>query len=304
MTAISFGGRLVGDGCATYVTAELGYNWCVSASRDRNLAELDSLITHATVSGADCVKFQLRSAGPDGYYATKGDALDKPIDDPASPWRTRREFVEAREPTAEVLDYVDERCAALGIQWTASAWDLPSLALLASYTPPWVKVASASLTDHELLRAVGTLGRPVVMSTGMATFDDIDAASDSLGQVPLVLAHTTSSYPCPDDDVNLDALRSLRAFGVSLGATSIGYSGHEDGIALTFAAVVMGACWVERHFTMSRSHWHKDHRASLEPEGLRRLVRDIRRFERARGDGVKRVMPSEQPFLSLRRVAT
>lgn len=299
MAPIGFGGRLVGDGCATYVTAELGYNWCVSAHHGRNLDELDALISTAADCGADCVKLQIRSTGPDGYYATKGEALDKPIDDPSSPWRTRREFVEMREPTREVLDYVDERCSALGIQWTASAWDLPSLELLASYGPPWLKIASASLTDRPLLEAVRDRRIPVVMSTGMAQVHDIEAAYQVLRPLApeIVLAHTTSSYPCPDDDVNLRAMQSLRAWGCP-----VGYSGHEDGIALTLAAVVMGACWVERHFTMSRSHWHKDHRASLEPAGLRRLVRDIRRYERALGDGVKRVMPSERPFLSLRRV--
>lgn len=298
--SIDFGGRAVGFARPVYVVAELGYNWCVSADRARNLRELDALIDAAAAAGADCVKLQIRSLEPGGYYASKGDAIDAPIADPASPWRTRREFVEAREPTREVLEFVRDRCAARGIQWTASAWDLASLRLLAEFDPPWVKVASASIADHELLRAVRAIRRPVVLSTGMSTSDEISAALHSLGALypsAVVLSHTTSSYPCPDADVNLRALETLRGYMVP-----VGYSGHEDGIALTLAAVVMGACWVERHFTMSRSQWHKDHRASLEPGGLRRLVRDVRRYERALGDGVKRVMPSERPFLSLRRV--
>ena len=299
--SIDFGGRLVGPEHATYVVAELGYSWCITADHKRNLAELDALVDAAADAGADCVKVQIRSLDASGYYATKGELLDKPIDDPASPWRTRMQFVRMREPTREVLDRLDARCSARGIQWTASAWDLPSLDLLASYSPPWVKVASASLTDRALLGAVAALGLPVVMSTGMATTRDISGALEALGDLypgRVLLAHTTSSYPCPDDDVNLRALDTLRRYMVP-----VGYSGHEDGIALTFAAVVMGACWVERHFTLSRSHWHKDHRASLEPPGMTRLVRDVRRYERALGDGIKRVMPSEEPFLSLRRVS-
>ena len=300
MAIIDFGGRIVGDGCATYIVAELGYSWCISRDHERNLEELDKLITTSAEAGADCVKLQIRSLDPsDGYYATKGEILDKPIDDPASPWRTRREFVEAREPTAYLLDFVDARCAELSIHWTASPWDVPSADLLATYLPPWIKVASASITDHAVLRAASRTGRPVVLSTGMASYDEIGDAIDTLGGPSrLVLSHTTSSYPCPDSDVNLKAIERL--WGRY--CCPVGYSGHEDGIALTFAAVVMGACWVERHLTMSRSHWHKDHRASLEPDGLRRLVRDIRRYERALGNGEKRLMPSEQAFLSLRRV--
>ena len=299
---LDFSGRLVGPACATYVVAELGVNWCVSADHQRNLDELETLIRTAAEAGADAVKLQLKSLNAaDGYYASKGENLDKPIDDPASPWRTRRHFVEMREPTVEVLNFVDDRCAAHSIQWTASPWDVPSVELLASYSPAWIKLASASITDHDVLRAVAATGKPIVLSTGMATYAEISAALDTLGDAypsRLILAHTTSSYPCPDEDVNLAAMDRLRDF-----MCPVGYSGHEDGIALTFAAVVRGACWVERHCTTSRSHWHKDHRASLEPDGLRRLVRDIRRYERAVGDGVKRLMPSEAPFLSLRRVS-
>lgn len=299
MSTIDFGGRLVGDGCATYITAELGFQWCISNSHHRNLGELASLIEAAAECGADCVKLQLKSLDPsDGYYAAKGDALDKPIDDPASPWRTRREFVEMREPSAGVLEFVDQVCRESGIHWTASPWDVPSVDLLATFDVPWIKVASASITDHAVLRSVAATGKPVVLSTGMSTHEEIGAAIATLGDARVILSHTTSSYPCPDDDVNLCAIEGLwERYGLPTG-----YSGHEDGIALSLAAVVMGACWVERHCTLNRSHWHKDHRASLEPEGLRRLVRDIRRYERALGDGQKRVMPSEQAFLSLRRV--
>jgi N-acetylneuraminate synthase len=302
VTTLDFAGRLVGPACATYITAELGYNWCVSSNPRRNLDELERLISTAADSGADCVKLQLRSLNAaDGYYASKGENLDAPISDPSSPWKTRREFVEAREPDEATLEQLDRVCGANGVQWTASPWDVPSVELLSSWDPPWIKLASASITDHDVLRAVAATGKPIVLSTGMATYAEISTALDTLGDAypsRLILAHTTSSYPCPDEDVNLAAMDRLRDF-----MCPVGYSGHEDGIALTFAAVVRGACWVERHVTMSRSHWHKDHRASLEPDGLRRLVRDIRRYERAVGDGVKRLMPSEAPFLSLRRVS-
>jgi N-acetylneuraminate synthase len=300
MTTLDFGGRLVGDGQPAYIVAELGYNWAVSADPERNREELAALIRESAKAGADCVKLQLRDlATPAGYYASKGEALDKPIDDPRSPWRTRRAFVEAREPDREVLDFVAGEAAAHYIHWTASPWDVPSVRLLAEYAPPWVKVASASITDHDVLREVAGLGVPVVMSTGMCGWRDVVLGLNALGSVErVVLSHTTSSYPCPDEDVNLEALSVMRKM---LGLP-VGYSGHEAGIALTFAARVMGACWLERHFTLDRAHWHKDHAASLEPDGLRRLVRDVRRYENALGDGVKRVMPSEAAFLGLRRV--
>jgi N-acetylneuraminate synthase len=298
---IDFAGRLVGPACATYITAELGFNWCISDNHGRNMEELEKLVDVAASAGADCVKVQLKSLDTDGYYATKGENLDAPIGDPSSPWKTRRQFVEMREPDSIVLETLDGMCMRAGIQWTASPWDIPSVDLLSRFDPPWYKIASASITDHDVLRAVASTGKPIVLSTGMATYAEIGAALDTLCDAypsRLILAHTTSSYPCPDEDVNLAAMDRLRDF-----MCPVGYSGHEDGIALTFAAVVRGACWVERHCTMSRAAWHKDHRASLEPAGLQKLVRDIRRYERAVGDGVKRLMPSEQPFLSLRRVS-
>ena len=278
-----------------YVIAEIGPNWCVSRNVNDNFEELTRLVNVAHEAGADAVKVQLKSLN--GYYSREN--LDTPITDPRSPFATRREYVMAREPTAFILKLLSQVCREVGIRWGASPWDQPSVDLLGRFEVPWVKVASASLTDDALLRAVAAIGKPVILSTGMSTMDEVAHAIEVLGTDDLVLLSCTSTYPCDPDEINLRCIDTLRErFGVP-----VGYSGHETGLSPTFAAAVMGACVVERHITMDRSQWGPDHAASLEPEGLRRLVRDIRLFERARGDGVKRVWASEEAARKrLRRV--
>ena len=297
----SFGDIRIGRGFRCYLVAELGYNWCVSREHARNLEELRWLIGTAAEAGFDCVKLQLRSLEAGGYYATRGDSLDAAIPDPRSPWTRRGDYVKAREPDEEVLGFVSSVCAEHGIEWTASAWDVPSLTLLARHDVPWLKLASASLSDEEVTRAYARTGLPIVASTGMHSLDEVDAAVKILRQhgSDVMLAHTTSAYPCPDDDVNLAAMDTLAArYG-----GPVGYSGHELGIALSLAAVVRGAVWLERHFTRDRTQWHKDHAASLEADGLRRLARDVRRYERAIGDGERRVRACEYPYrVALRRM--
>jgi N-acetylneuraminate synthase len=297
----SFGDIRIGRGFRCYLVAELGYNWCVSREHARNLEELRWLIRTAAEAGFDCVKLQLRSLDAGGYYATRGDSLDAAIPDPRSPWTRRGDYVEAREPDEEVLAFVSSACAEHGIGWTASAWDVPSLTLLARRDVPWLKLASASLSDEEVTRAYARTGLPIVASTGMHSLDEVDAAVKILRQhgSDVLLAHTTSAYPCPDDDVNLAVMDTLAArYG-----GPVGYSGHELGIALSLAAVVRGAVWLERHFTRDRTQWHKDHAASLEADGLRRLARDVRRYERAVGDGERRVRACEYPYrVALRRL--
>lgn len=161
------------------------------------------------------------------------------------------------------------------------------------------KIASASVTDMELLDAVNRSGRPVILSTGMSTMEQIAEAVAALDAVPLALTHATSTYPCPPEQLNLRVMDTLRErFGVP-----VGYSGHETGLATTVAAVALGACIVERHITLDRAMWGTDHAASVEPGGLNRLVRDIRVIESALGDGVKRVYDSELPIAAkLRRL--
>ena len=180
----------------------------------------------------------------------------------------------------------------IGIAWFASPWDVPSVDFLERYEPACYKVASACLTDSSLLRHISSTKRPVILSTGMSTLEEIREAVLSLGQVPLILTHATSTYPCPPDELNLRVISQLSdEFGVP-----VGYSGHETGLQTTVAAVVVGATLVERHITLDRAMWGSDHAASVEPQGFQRLVRDIRTVELALGDGVKRIYESEIPI--------
>jgi N-acetylneuraminate synthase len=285
---VRIGDREVGPGHPVYVVAEIGINH----NGDVEIAK--QLIQLAASVGADAVKFQKRT--PD--IATPPDMRDTLRD---TPWgemtyldyRYRVEFGEAE------YEEIDRYCRELGIAWFASPWDVPSVDFLEKFDVVTHKVASASLTDVELLKALRDTGKPVIASTGMSTMDEIDAAVDVLGTERLVLLHATSTYPCPPEEANLRMINTLAGrFGVP-----IGYSGHERGLQVSIAAVAMGACMVERHVTLDRTMWGSDQAASLEPEGLRRLVRDVRNVELALGDGVKRVFPGEEaPRRRLRRV--
>jgi N-acetylneuraminate synthase len=194
---------------------------------------------------------------------------------------------------------IDEFCDTLGVKWTASCWDEASVDFLESFDPPFYKIASASLTDDSLLRHHRSTGRPVVLSTGLSTLEEIDHAVEILGTEDLVLLHCTSTYPASADELNLRAIQSMHLrYGVP-----VGYSGHEEELSTTVAAVALGACVIERHVTLDRTLWGSDQPASLEPEELARLVTDIRGVERAVGDGLKRVYDSELPIKAkLRRI--
>lgn len=194
---------------------------------------------------------------------------------------------------------ISRHCALRRIAWFGSPWDLPSVEFLERMDPPAHKIASACLTDDELLRAVRRTERTVILSTGMSTNEQIRHAVGVLGTERLVLCHTTSSYPAPAAELNLRMIRTLID---EFPDVAIGYSGHEIGLPTTVAAVALGACFVERHITLDRASWGSDQAASVEPTGLQRLVRDIRTVEAALGDGVKRVYDSELPVLrKLRR---
>jgi N-acetylneuraminate synthase len=155
------------------------------------------------------------------------------------------------------------------------------------------KIASACLTDDELLERVRQTQRTVILSTGMSTPDQIRHAVDVLGRERLIMCHTTSSYPAPADELNL---RMIHTLAYSYPDVPIGYSGHEIGLQTSIAAVALGACFVERHITLDRALWGSDQAASIEPAGVARLIRDIRVVESALGDGVKRVYDSELPI--------
>jgi sialic acid synthase SpsE len=243
----------------------------------------------------DAVKFQKRTP----EVCTPRDQWDLERD---TPWgrmtyieyRHRVEFGEAEYAR------IDQHCRELGIAWFASPWDVQSVAFLSGFDTPAYKVASASLTDDDLLRAMRGTGKTVILSTGMSTPDQIRHAVEVLGSSNIVLLHATSTYPAPAEQLNLRCIETLASEYPNV---PIGYSGHEVGLQTTICAVALGACMVERHITLDRAMWGSDQAASVEPEGMRRLVRDIRVIEASLGDGVKQVYDTELAAMKkLRRV--
>jgi len=194
-----------------------------------------------------------------------------------------------------------EHAANLGLHCFASPWDVRSVEFMEEAGAPVHKVASASVTDHELLRALAATGKPVILSTGMSTLAQIVAAVEVLGRGGRSRTYATSTYPLPPEEANLRMISTLRA---AYPGIPIGYSGHERGLQISLAAIALGATAVERHITLDRAMWGSDHAASLEPTGFEHLVRDIRVIEEAMGDGVKQVFPGElAPMAKLRRVS-
>jgi len=283
------GDRQVGPGEPVYVIGEIGIN------HNGELANAIALIDAAKAAGMDAVKFQKRTP----EICTPRDQWDIERD---TPWgrmtyidyRHRVEFGEAEYAA------IDDYCREQGIDWFASPWDVPSVEFLDRFNPPAHKIASASLTDDELLRAARASGRTVILSTGMSTPDQIRHAVEVLGSRNAVLLHANSTYPAPPEQLNLRVINSLMAEYPNV---PVGYSGHEVGLQSTLAAVALGACVIERHITLDRAMWGSDQSASVEPEGMRRLVRDIRVLEAALGDGIKQVYPGELAAMKkLRRV--
>ncbi len=286
---IRIGDRLVGDGHPTYIIAEIGINHNGSV----DIAKL--LIDAAVKAGVDAVKFQKRTP----EICTPRDQWDKMRE---TPWGYIR-YIDYRHKVEFGLDEyqeIDRYCKEKGITWFASVWDEPSVDFLEQFDPVAYKIPSAALTDHGLLRHVRATGRPIILSTGMSTMEQIRAAVDVVGTENLALMHATSTYPCEPEELNLRMIQTLKQ---EFPNVPIGYSGHEVGLVTTAVAVALGACMVERHITLDRAMWGSDQAASVEPGGLQKLVKYIRVTERALGDGVKRVYESEMPALrKLRRV--
>ncbi len=286
--AVRIGERLVGSGQPAYVVGEIGlnHNGDVQVAKD--------LIDAAIVAGCDAVKFQKRT--PELCVPVEQRHLVR-----ETPWglMTYMEYREKVELGQEAYAEIDRYCTQRGIVWYASCWDEASVDFMEQFRPPCHKIASACLTDDDLLRHHRQYGRPIILSTGMSTLEQIDHAVEVLGKDDLIILHCTSTYPARNDEINLRCVRALRdRYGVP-----VGYSGHEVGLQVTLAAVAIGACCVERHITLDRTMWGSDHAASVEPHGLIRLVRDIRVIEQAMGDGRKVVWDSEKPLIEkLRRV--
>jgi N-acetylneuraminate synthase len=284
---IKIGTKTVGYGHPCYVIAEIGINH----NGDIDLAK--RLISIAVAAGCDAVKFQKRTV----EIVYSAEELAKPRESPFG--TTNGDLKHALEFDHKDFLEIDQYCRAVKIPWFASCWDEPSVDFINRFDVPCFKIASASLTDDNLLRYTRAAGKPILLSTGMSTLEEIDHAVEVLGKDNLVILHACSTYPAYYEELNLQAIRTLAARY----AVPVGYSGHESGLPSSVAAVALGACIVERHITTDRAMWGSDQAASLEPNGITKLVSYIRVTERAMGDGVKRVLEREQPILKkLRRV--
>jgi N-acetylneuraminate synthase len=275
---IKIGKKLVGEEQPVYIVGEIGLNH----NGDVEIAK--KLIDLSVIAGCDAVKFQKRTPElcvPDELREVKRE----------TPWgiMTYMEYRNRVEFGDKEYSKIDRYCKEKGIDWFASCWDKPSVDFIEKYNPVCYKIASASITDHELVKHINAKNRPILLSTGMSTMEEIRDSVSYVDRSRLLICHTTSSYPCKTEDINLTMIRTLvKEFDVP-----IGYSGHEIGLQITLAAVALGACLVERHITLDRAMWGSDQAASVETGGLIRLVRDIRIIEKAKGDGMKKVYEAE-----------
>ena len=285
---LKMGDRYVGDGYPTYLVAEIGIN------HNGDLEIAKRMIKAAKDAGVDAVKFQKRTPELCVPPEQRGQMRE-------TPWGyiTYLEYRYKTEFGEQEYAEIDRYCREIGIPWFASVWDEPSVDFMEAYNPMSYKIPSASLTDHPLLRKLVSTGRPMILSTGMSTMDEIRAAVNVLGTERLLITHATSTYPCDPEELNLRMITTLR----ETFPCPVGYSGHEVGLVPSVVAVSLGACMVERHITLDRAMWGSDQAASVEPGGFERLVRYIRVTEASLGDGVKKVYESELSSLKkLRRV--
>jgi len=287
VSTVKIGNKLVGQGHPVYIIAEIGLNH----NGDIDIAK--KLIDVAVSTGCDAVKFQKRTP----ELCVPLDQRNIPRD---TPWG-RMTYMDYRykvEFGEKEYSEIDSYCKMNGIDWYASCWDEGAIEFMEKFNPVAYKIASASITDDELMILHKNTGRPIIMSTGMSSMDQIRNAVSLFDINNLVLAHATSSYPCKPEELNLKMINTLqKEFNIP-----VGYSGHEVGLQTTFAAVALGACLVERHITLDRTMWGSDQAASVEPQGFQRLVRDIRIIESSLGDGIKKVYDSELPIIAkLRR---
>lgn len=285
---VKIAGRPIGDGHPVYIVAEIGVN------HNGDLEIAKKMIDAAVHAGVDAVKFQKRTP----EVSTPPEQQKQMRD---TPWGYMTYLEYRRKVEFGEAEYreIDRYCKKRNIPWFASVWDEPSVDFLEQFHMPAYKIPSAALTDHNLLRHLRKTGKPLILSTGMSTIEQIKVAVEVLGTEDLVITHATSTYPCDSAELNLRMIGTLR----ETFPCPIGYSGHEVGLVTSVVAVALGACMVERHLTLDRSMWGSDQSASVEPGGFERLVKYIRVTEAALGDGVKKVYESEMPSLNkLRRV--
>ena len=284
---VNIGGIAVGEGHPCFIAAEIGIN------HNGDLGIAKKLIDATGLVGCNAVKFQKRTI--EVVYTP--EELARPRQSPFG--TTNGDLKRGLEFGYEQYAEIDRYCREKGMLWFASCWDEGAVDFIEQFDPPCYKIASACLTDDNLLRHLRSYGRPSVLSTGMSTLEQIDHAVEVLGTDDLILLHSTSIYPAQPGELNLRTIHTLQErYGVP-----VGYSGHEVGLAPSLAAAALGACMVERHVTLDRAMWGSDQAASVEPQGITRLVKDIRAIELALGDGDKRVLPGEIPVMQkLRRV--
>jgi len=265
-----------------FIVAEIGIN------HNGDISICKELIDVAVTAGCNAVKFQKRDI--DLVYTQ--EFLDSPRE---SPWGvTQRSQKEGLEFNKEQYIDISEYCSSKGIEWFASAWDTNSQNFLRQFNCKFNKIASAMIVDDSLLRMVAEEGKHTFISTGMSTYKDIDKAVEifNIAGCPFELMHTISTYPMRDEDANLNLINSLR----NRYECDIGYSGHEVGLAISYAAAAMGISSLERHITLDRAMYGSDQSASVEPNGLNQLVGGVRAIEKAMGDGEKRLIGSEVPI--------
>ena len=267
---------------SVFIVAEVGINH----NGDMDICR--KLIDVAVDSGCNAVKFQKR----DINQVYTQDFLDSPRE---SPWGdTQRAQKEGLEFSEQQYKDIASYCKSKDIDWFASAWDVSSQGFLRHFDLKFNKIASAMIVHHELLQMVAEEGKHTFISTGMSTHEDINAAVDIFrnANCPFELMHTISTYPMSDEDANLRLIETLR----ERYKCNVGYSGHESGLAISYAAAAMGITSLERHITLDRAMYGSDQAASIEPAALKQLVGAVRKIEVAMGDGVKKILDKEKPI--------
>lgn len=284
---VKIGNKTVGEGYPCFIIAEIGINHNGSIELAKQMIDI------AVTTGCDAVKFQKRTV--DVVYTKEELAKERK----SVFGNTNGDLKRGLEFNQEQYAEIDRYCKQKGIIWFASCWDEQAVDFIDKFNPPCYKIASASITDDNLLRYTKSKGKPILMSTGMSTMEEIRHAVSIVGEDNLILFHCTSTYPTDANEANLLVIQTLK----NEFACPIGYSGHERGLTPSILAVALGACAVERHITVDRTNWGSDQAASLEMAGLYHMVRDIRQTPELMGDGVKVVYNSEKPIIEkLRRI--
>lgn len=285
--SVKIANRTIGDGFPCFITAEIGINHNGSVSLAKKLIDM------AVSVGCDAVKFQKRTI--DVVYTKEELAKERQ----SVFGNTNGDLKRGLEFGFEQYKEIDEYCKEKNIIWYASCWDEQSVDFIEQFNPPCYKIASASLTDDNLLKYTRKTGKPIFLATGMSTPEQIEHAVDVLGEDNLIIYHCTSTYPTELNEINLNVITTLR----EKYNCPIGFSGHEKGILPTIMSAMLGANAVERHITIDRTLWGSDHAASLERDGINRIVRDIHQIKTILGDGNKKVYDSEKPIIDkLRRI--